>query len=238
MMQNLTNRAWIEIARRAGLQAGMVAAAILGVGHGQALAALACLAGGLAFYIALPRPQAVPGSLHAARGPSIYAPDFLAALLAPVFLALPFIVTAHEDNAGLGPGLMLMAWPPGAMVLYIHWIATRYQCFWLKIEADGLTLGTMRGTRHIAFADIDSARTEAKRPPRWLSPALTLLGGLRGAGIAALHGDRPAHWLVLHHKNGDRTRIPLDALTQRKTLFRALDRASKTIAPEGAEDQA
>jgi hypothetical protein len=130
---------------------------------------------------------------------------------------------------------MLMAWLPGAIVLYIHWIAVRYQCLWLKIETDGLTLGTMRETRHIPFADIDSAQTAVKGPPRWLASALTIFGGLRGAGIAALHGHRRAHWLVLHLNNGTRTRIPLDALLHRKELFRALERAGKKVAPETVE---
>ncbi|MDY6860341.1 MAG: hypothetical protein SWN98_13500 [Pseudomonadota bacterium] len=234
-MKNLTNRAWVEIARRVGLQAGIVAAAILGIGHSQALAALASLAAGIALYIAIPRPQPAAGTLYAARIPSIYAPDFLAALLAPVFLALPFIVAVREENADLIPGLMLMTWLPGSMVLYIHWIAARYQCLWLQIEADGLTLGTMHGARHIAFAEIDSARTAVKRPPRWLPSALTLFGGLRGAGIAALHGHRRAHWLILHHNNGTRTRIPLDALLRRKELFHALERAGKKVEPETME---
>jgi len=234
-MKSLTNRARIEIARRIGLQVGIVTAAILGIGHGQTLAALASLSAGLAVYIAIPRPQLAADTLYAAPIPSIYAPDFLAALLAPVFLALPFIVAAHEENTGLIPGLMLMAWLPGAMVLYIHWIAARYQCLWLQIEADGLTLGTMRGTRHISFADIDSARTALKRPPRWLASALTIFGGLRGAGIAALHGHRRAHWLILHHHNGTRTRIPLDVLLRRKELLHALERAGKKVEPETME---
>jgi len=234
-MKRLTNKARIEIARRVGLQVGIVAAAILSIGHGQPLAALASLSAGFAVYIAIPRPQRAADRLYASPIPAIYAPDFLAALLAPVFLALPFIVAASEENAGLLPGLMLMAWPPGAMVLYIHWIAARYQCLWLKIETDGLTLGTMRETRHIAFADIDSARTAVKRPPRWLAPALTIFGGLRGAGIAALHGHRRAHWLVLHHNNGTRTHIPLDALLRRKELFHALERAGKKVSAETME---
>ena len=231
-MPGLTLQGLIELLRRAALQVALIIAAVAGLGHGDWTRAALVAGAGLAVYVLLPRPRVPEGAMIVERMPSVFVPDLLAALLATTFLAMPFIIVAHEPWLGGPGGLMLFMWLPGLVALAIYWIAASSQCHWVRLDDHGLAVSTILGRTEVAFGDIALVRPEVKYPPRWLGPLLVLFGGIRGAGVAVLHGYRPRHALLIDRRGGGTIRLPADAFPDGAALLRRLSQAGVPLADE------
>lgn len=225
----ITAIAWRELTRRMVVLACLVGAAILLFGHGQGALASLAAAFGIGVYLFLPRPRPPEGALFAERMPSVHMPDLAGLILAVPFLSIPFIVSALEPWMGGPWGLMLFMWPPGLIALAIFWFASGYQCSWILLRPDGVDLTNMRGTRRLDFSDIRRVRFAATGLPRWVSGALFLLGGVRGAGIALLHGNRKSHSAVVELRSGGAVRLPLDAFPDMDRVLTAMVKAGVDI---------
>ncbi len=222
-------RVVIEVARRSVSLLLLVVAAVIGFGYGSWWWAALAAAMAVAVYVLPPRPIAPAGALHHERMPSVYMPDLVGFLLATTFLAMPFVISAQETWLG-GPWfLILFMWPPGLIALAIFRITTRYQCFWVKLTPDGLTVSTTVGIESLPFDRIAGARVETKRPPRWLGPLLVLFGGFRGVGIALLHADTERHALLVHRSDGTTLHLPADAFPGIVKVIKALAKAGVSL---------
>ncbi|MCB1389932.1 MAG: hypothetical protein KDK12_12455 [Rhodobacteraceae bacterium] len=228
----LSGQGWIEVLRRLALQVALVLAATAGFGASDWGMALLWAGVGIATYVVLPRPKPPEGAMIVARMPSVYMPDLVAALLATTFLAMPFIIAAREAWLGGPWGLMLFMWLPGLVALLIYWIAAKSHCHWLLLDDRTLHLTTIHGRDEIALADIALVRPEVRYPPRWLGPLLVLFGGIRGAGIALLHANRPSHALIVERRGGASIRLPADAFPDGRKLLRRLDRAGVPLSAD------
>jgi len=76
---------------------------------------------------------------------------------------------------------------------------------------------------------------DARRLPKWISTALILVGGIRGAGVALLHGDRTTHTLRLERHDGSSVAIAADALPGIEPVLSAIDRAGIALPDELTE---
>lgn len=228
----LSRTGWIEIVRRLALEVLLLHAAVAWIGYGNWPRAALAVVAGVAIYAALPRPQPPDGAWFVERMPSVYMPDLLAALLVTTFFAMPFIVAARESTLGGPWRLMLLMALPGAVSLVIFWIAAAYQCRWVLLKDTGLTVASIRGVTEVAFPEIALVRGEVRHPPRWLSPLLVLLGGLRGVGVALLHGNRRMHLLVIERRAAASVRLPVDSFPDLPRLVSGLDRAGVLLDPE------
>jgi hypothetical protein len=227
----LQQHAIIEVARRAVVLLFLIAAAVAAFGHGQWLWAALAFALAVLVYAFVPRPLPPHGALHHERLPSVFMPDLVGFLLATTFLALPFVIAAREPWQGGPWALMLFMWPPGLVALSVLWLSIRYQCFWVKLSADGLTVSTIRGIEVLPFERIAGARAETGRPPRWLGPLLVLLGGWRGLGIALLHADSESHAVLIERSDGTTLRLPADAFPGLNKVTAALRAADIPVEP-------
>lgn len=227
----LQQHAIIEVARRVVVQLLLIAAAVAAFGHGQWLWAALAFVLAVLVYALVPRPLPPHGALHHERLPSVYIPDLVGFLLATVFLAMPFVIAAQQPQLGRSWALILFLWLPGLIALAILWLAIGYQCFWLLLAADGLTVSTVRGIEHLPFDHIIVARAETGRPPRWLGPLLVFLGGWRGLGIALLHADTERHALLITRRDGTVLRLPADALPGAGKVVKALRQAGVSVDP-------
>ena len=230
--EGLQLRVIVEVARRMGSLSFLIAAVVAGVGYGRWLWAALAVVLAIVVYVLPPRPIVPAGALHHERMPSVYMPDLVGFLLATTFLAMPFIISAQESWLGGPWALMLLMWLPGLIALAIFWVATRYQCFWVELLPDGLTVSTTAGIEHLTFESIAGVRAETKRPPRWLGPLLILFGGWRGAGIAVLHADTERHTLLIDRGDGTTLRLPADAFPDIGKVIKALARADVPLDPQ------
>lgn len=230
-MAFLSPQGRIELVRRAGAELALLVAAVAAAGYSAWLVAAIALVIALLIYILLPRPAPPEGAYFVERLPSVYMPDLLGALLATTFFALPFIVAAWDSSLGGPWGPMLLTGLPGAISLLIFWIAARYQCYWVLLEADRLLVATIRHRVALPLGEIANVRGEVRRPPRWLAPLLVLFGGLRGAGVALLHGNRPMHLLIVERRRGAPIRLPVDSFPALPKLLTDLDRAGVPLDP-------
>ncbi len=235
-MQVLTPSAWLELARRSIVLVLPVIAATAGFGHGNPGLALGLAALAAAIYGLLPRPRLPPAALHQKRMPTVYMPDLLALLLATTFLAMSLIISAREDWLDGPWGLMLFMWPRGLIALAIFWMAARYQCLWVLVEPDALTVSTMRGTTAMPYGGIARVQADMTPAPRWLKPLLILFGGWRGPGVAFLHAARQSHWLAIERKDGPPLRLPADAFPKAWKIFEAFERAGVRLVTETAPE--
>lgn len=218
----LTRAGRIEIARRAGVAAGLVSASVLWLGYGNWQIALVLFVIALGLYRLLPWPSAPEGAFRMERMPAIHMPDLFATILSTPCLALPFIITApgHEAMAPWGPILLL--WPVAVPGLWVYWIAARNACFWVRTGQGAMDVGSMYGTDSVRFSEITQAQPRQRRLPRWVSALLALFGGPRGAGAAILHGDRTSHSLLLVRPTGRDIVLPEDGFPGIKTIRKKL----------------
>jgi hypothetical protein len=224
-------RVIVEVTRRAATLFFLIVAAVVGFGRGQWSWAALAVVSAVLVYALPPRPALPGGALHHERVPSVYMPDVVGFLLATTFLALPFVIAAREPWQG-GPWvLMLFIWPPGLVALSVLWLSVRYQCFWVRLSADSLTVSTIRGIEVLPFERIAGARAETGRPPRWLGPLLVLLGGWRGLGIALLHADTETHAVLIERSDGTTLRLPADAFPGLDKVIAALRGADIPVEP-------
>ncbi len=210
----------------------LIVAATAGFGYGQWLWSALTVGLAVLAYALPPRPIVPAGALHHQRMPSVFMPDLLGFLLATTFLAMPFIISAQEEWLGGPWALMLFMWLPGLIALAILWMAARYQCFWVSLSPDGLTVSTITGIEELPFDRIAGVQAETKRPPRWLGPLLVLFGGWRGAGIALLHADTERHALLIDRGDGSSLRLPADAFPGIDKVIKALARAGVPLDPQ------
>lgn len=229
-MVGISGTAWREILRRVLAEGALIAAAILGAGYGGWTIAAVLAVLGLAIYVLVPRPQAPVGAFHSGRFAAVHMPDLMGAMLVTLFLALPFIIVAQDGWIGMPWGLMVLLWTPGLMAVAIFVIAIRQQCYWLLFEGDGIVLSTTRGTRRVGFAQIARIFREGRRLPAWVSGALMLFGGVRGAGVALLHGARQSTNLTLELRDGERIRLPMDAVEGGEKIVAGFSRAGLRVA--------
>jgi hypothetical protein len=229
-MQRLTLDAWRELIRRGAALLLFHGGAVLWLGHGLPGWATVCATAGLALYALLPRPCPPRGALFAERMPSVWMPDLVTLILTLPFLAGPFVIAAREEWLGGPWALMLFLWPPGLIALVIAWVATRHQCGWVVLHRDAVDLRSVYGTTHLPFDAIASVRPVERGLPRWVPAALTAFGGVRGAGIALLHGDRKSHAAVIALRGGDDIHVPLDAFPQMDRVLRAMLKAGVPVA--------
>jgi len=228
----LSREGWVEILRRVALELSLVVAAVAGIGYGAWIRAGLAAAVGVVIYVTLPRPHPPARAWYVERMPSVYMPDLLAALLVTTFLALPFIIAAWDSALGSPWGPLLMTGLPAVISAVIFWIAASYQCRWILLSRDRLTVATIRGTVETPLPEIVQVRGEVRRPPVWLAPLLVLFGGLRGAGIAMLHGHTPRHILVVERNAGPPVRLPVDSFPHLPKLLQGFDRAGVALGPE------
>jgi len=228
-MWGLTAIAWRELIRRMGALVFLISAAVFWLGYGYAAWALLAAGLGVALYLALPRPRPPEGALFAERMPSVYMPDLAGLVLALPFLSAPFIIAARETWIGGPWGLMVFIAPPGLVALAIFWIATRYQCSWIVLRPDGVELSGPRGRAWLDFSQIGRVRAEARALPGWISAALGLFGGPRGAGMALLHGRRTRHSAVVELRAGGTMSLPLDAFPDMQRVLKAMRDAGVTV---------
>lgn len=225
-------RVIVEIARRAGALLLLILAVVAGFGHGRwPWAALAVVLAALV-YILLPLPAVPDGALHHERMPSVTIPDLLGFLLATTFLAMPFVISAQEPWLDGPWALMLFMWLPGLVALAIFVMAIRYQCFWVKLSPDSLTISTVAGIETLPFDHIAGLRPETRRPPRWLGPLLVLFGGWRGLGLALLHANTERHAILIKRSDGTSLRLPADAFPDINKVIKALARTGIALAEQ------
>lgn len=219
----------IQFARRGVSLVLFTAAAVTLFGdlHWIVPVLLAALA--LAVYILVPRPTRPDGALGYAAMPAIVMPDVLGFLLGMVFFGLPFLMA---DDAALQEGIWIIGavmWGMGGFALAILIIAARYAVSWVLIKPDGLVIANLWAIHDMPFAEIASVRPRERRLPRWVSAALILFGGVRGAGVALLHGNRVAHSIEFLRRDGARLRIGIDAFEDLPAVAAALKDAGVSL---------
>lgn len=219
----------IEFARRGAALVLFTTAGVTLFGdlHWIAPALLAALA--LGIYMYLPRPARPDGALGYAAMPAIVMPDVLGFLLGMMFFGLPFLMSG---DPALQDGIWIVGavlWGMGGFALAILVIAARHAVSWVLIKPDGLVIANLSGIHDMPFAEIETVRPRERRLPRWVSAALILFGGLRGAGTALLHGNRVAHGIEFLRRNGTRLRIGVDAFDDLPAVAAALKDAGVTL---------
>ena len=197
----------IEILRRIGPLILFIAAAVLGLGYGQSLIALACVIAGLALYIFLPLPRLPTDTVHHQRLPAVIVPDLLGFMLGTVFFALPLVVAAQEPWRNGPWELFLLTGVPALVSLLILLVALRHQCQWLRPTGHDLTFADFGRTETIDFHDIASIATRA----------------------ASMWPGRTGLALIVTLRDGARRTVPAGALAGDDRVLAALLRGGVTL---------
>jgi len=225
----------IEILRRVAALALLVFAVVAYFGSLGTLPAAAAAIAGILIYVGLKRPQVPRDAFRHEPMPSVYMPDLLGFVIGVPLFSLSFVVVASDPLlSGVWP-IYVLFWVPASFSIVIFIIAARYATSWVRVSADGLEVTRFGKTTELPFADIAAARLGLRRLPKWVSIALTVFGGIRGAGVALLHGHRATHTLWLERRDGSSVPIAADALPGIEPVLSALDRAGITLPDELTE---
>ena len=187
------------------------------------------IAGAVAVYLLLPFEQPPEGALRHSRLAAVLLPDLIGFMLCLTFFGIYIVLVADNPNLW---GVILLLGPPGAICLAILLVAAWYASFWMVIEADRLSVATLRARQELPFAAIRSVKPTRHLPPRWLAPLLVLAGGWRGLGVALLHGYRASHGLRFDLADGSRFDAPVDAFPDVGRLLSALKKAGVRVDVE------
>jgi hypothetical protein len=186
----------------------------------------------VAIYLLIPRPSVPEGALRHEPLPSTVMPDMLGFMLGVTFFALPLVIINSDPSLEGVWFIPLMFWLLGLFALAILYMAARYACSWVLLRNDGIAIAGLWRVVDLPFAEITRVTAIERRLPRWVAPALVLVGGWRGAGVALLHAGRAAHYLEFERKSGPPVRFSVDAFPALDRVVRALDRAGVSLDAE------
>lgn len=187
------------------------------------------IAGAVAVYLLLPFEQPPEGALRHSRLAAVLLPDLIGFTLSLTFFGIYIVLVADNPNLW---GVILLLGPPGAICLAILLVAAWYASFWMVIEADRLSVATLRTRQELPFAAIRSVKPTRHLLPHWLAPLLVLAGGWRGLGVALLHGHRASHGLRFDLADGSHFDAPVDAFPEVGRLLSALKKAGVRVDVE------
>lgn len=191
------------------------------------------IAGAVAVYLLLPFEQPPEVALRHRRLATVLLPDLIGFTLCLTFFGIYIILVADNPNLW---GVILLLGPPGAICLAILLVAAWYASFWMVIEADRLSVATLRTRQELPFAAIESVKPTRHLPPRLLAPLLVLAGGWRGLGVALLHGYRASHGLRFDLADGSYFDVPIDAFPEVGRVLSALKKAGVRVDATLDED--
>lgn len=131
------------------------------------------IAGAVAVYLLLPFEQPPEGALRHSRLAAVLLPDLIGFMLCLTFFGIYIVLVADNPNLW---GAILLLGPPGAIGLAILLVAAWYASFWMVIEADRLSVATLRARQELPFAAIRSVKPTRHLPPAgshrsWCLPA-------------------------------------------------------------------
>ncbi|MEK7271154.1 MAG: hypothetical protein AAB215_09480 [Planctomycetota bacterium] len=233
---------WIELLRRVGFLAGILATIALAL-QGQGAAAPYALVGALAFYLLLPRRRRGPDEVFFSPARSSILPDLAGLLLVAPFFAIPLLVIPRNAPAGTGlfdpeggwMWLTIICWAFAAGALSIHFIALRYAVFSIRILPDRLRIRRLGSERDWPFAEIAAVEPAELGPPKWLRVvfAIGAIASPRHAGTLIL-GSLPAGGIAVRRRDGRTLRLPATGLNGMPLLALALRAANVPMPPEFA----
>ena len=149
-----------------------------------------------------------------------------------VFFALPLVLINSDPLLEGVWQILLVFWPLGLFALAIFYVAARYACSWVQLRRDGLAIAGLWEVVDLPLSKIVKVRARERKLPGWIAPALVLVGGGRGAGVALLHAGRAAHHLDIGRKAAPSIRFSVDAFPGIDRVIGAFDRAGVVLDGE------
>jgi hypothetical protein len=237
MILNMTKTGVLECSRRT-VTLVLVTLGLISPGYWDVVFAGVFLGAAVLFYIFFPRIRPPAKALFYEHIPAVIGPDLLGFILTSVFIALPFWVGAgndgylYEDFILVHPAAVL-AWPMALISSYMLVVAARYASYWIKIEAKGLMIHSIRAVKLIAFEQMTEVTPYRKGLPKWmgfLTPLLILSGKYTAAGAVVLARDTTG--MTINLQAGSPVNIPMDSFEKAsKKILKELHKHAVSIAP-------